>query len=94
MGVAEDVRALLGQRGVRCVLRALPSHLTLFFYDRLKELSLLAAHPQASQEPRKTLLLHIFDILKVIVSPVDNWRKDEKVAAQWPAIQKALDDLQ
>lgn len=88
------VQELLLKKGTSCTLRNQPHHLTQFFYDRLRDLSLLAAHPESACEPRKTLLLQIFDMLKLIASPVDNWRKDEKVAAQWPAIQKALDDLQ
>lgn len=75
-------------------MRNQPQHLTFFFYERLKELSLLAVHPQAGADPRKTLIAKIWDILKVIASPLEDWRKDERIANDWPAIEEALKQLQ
>lgn len=89
----EDVRALLTQERVRCILRNQPGHLTFFFYERLKQLSLLVVHPEADLTPRKTTIARVWDLLKVIASPIDSWRKDERIARDWPLIEQALKEL-
>ena len=90
MAADARIQALLVLPGVPCTLRRQPRHLTVWFYEALRQYSLLWVRKDREDEAIAGLLQEIFTLLKFVALPNNIDRKEAALETKWPSLEARI----